>query len=295
MTIILDTLRERRREWQWLLWHDIGAARFDEPDAVGVWSVKDVIAHVGVYERYALDQLRAHLAGTAEAPSTSEAGFADFAQRHGYPDFGSELVDDDTANATIYRAYADKPLDEIVDEEQRIFDALVETLHAFGNDRLLSERSHGRSLLRMLEDNTWGHYEQHVDDLRDWLATPAIYGLDHVQLAIPAGGETAARAFYIDVLGLREIPKPEALAGRGGLWMQRGALTLHLGADSDFRAAQKAHPALLCGDLDALVAVCRAAHIETKEDTPLAGYKRMHVFDPFGNRIELMQKLQTQR
>ncbi len=295
MTTILETLRERRAEWQWLLWHDIGVARFEEPDAVGVWSVKDVIAHVGAYERYALDQLRAHMDGTAVAPSATEAEFADFVQRHGYPDFGSELVDDDTANAAIDRAYADKTLGEIVEEEQRIFDGLVDALHAIGNDRLLSERSHGRSLVRMLEDNTWGHYEQHVDDLRDWLAKPAIYGLDHVRMAIPAGGETAARAFYIDVLGLREAPKPDALAERGGLWLQRGALALHLVVDAGFRQPQHAHPALLCGNLDALIEACRAAGVETRDVAPRVGYKRMHVIDPFGNCIELMQKLQTQR
>ena len=72
----------------------------------------------------------------------------------------------------------------------------------------------------------------------------SVLGLDHVQIAIPPGGEDRARAFYVGVLALAEIPKPADLASRGGLWLALGGLQLHLGVEADFRPARKAHPAL---------------------------------------------------
>lgn len=113
--------------------------------------------------------------------------------------------------------------------------------------------------------------------------------IDHVQLAMPAGGEERARAFYAGLLGIPEQPKPAHLARRGGCWFERGELKLHLGVDADFRAARKAHPALLVDDLPALVAGLRAAGIAVGDDEPLPGYRRVYVDDPFGNRIELLE------
>ena len=118
-----------------------------------------------------------------------------------------------------------------------------------------------------------------------------IYGLDHVQLAMPAGEEAAARAFYGEVLGLTEVPKPANLAKRGGVWFEAGSLKLHLGVETDFRPARKAHPALLVRDLSALVERCRAAGVESTTDEPLEGYERCFVADPFGNRIELLERI----
>jgi catechol 2,3-dioxygenase-like lactoylglutathione lyase family enzyme len=119
-----------------------------------------------------------------------------------------------------------------------------------------------------------------------------ILGLDHVQLAIPAGGEDVARVFFRDILGLREIAKPPALAARGGVWFICGAQQLHLGVESPFAPARKAHPALLTDDLAGLLARCSAAGVEAAEpQPPLDGFERAHIFDPFGNRIELLQRL----
>lgn len=109
---------------------------------------------------------------------------------------------------------------------------------------------------------------------------------------MPAGKEEEARAFYIEQLGFTEIPKPPDLAKRGGAWFQSGNAQLHLGVESDFRPARKAHPAFVVDDLNALIEKVQGAgyEIDTSQP-PLAGYKRAHVFDPFGNRIELMEKL----
>jgi len=119
-----------------------------------------------------------------------------------------------------------------------------------------------------------------------------ILSIDHVQLAMPIGEEAEARAFYVNVLGFIEVPKPYVLAQRGGAWFELNHVKLHLGVELDFHPARKAHPAFIVDDLDALIAKVERARYKTDtSQPPLDGYKRAHVFDPFGNRIELMQKL----
>jgi catechol 2,3-dioxygenase-like lactoylglutathione lyase family enzyme len=119
-----------------------------------------------------------------------------------------------------------------------------------------------------------------------------ILSIDHVQIAMPAGEEDKARAFYIAQLGFTEIPKPPDLAKRGGAWLRAGNVQLHLGVELDFRPARKAHPAFVVDNLDSIVAAVQSAGYEIDTSQPaLDGYKRAHVFDPFGNRIELMEKL----
>ncbi|MEW6031010.1 MAG: VOC family protein [Chloroflexota bacterium] len=120
----------------------------------------------------------------------------------------------------------------------------------------------------------------------------SILAIDHVQLSIPHGEEDKARAFYVGVLGFAEVPKPASLAGRGGAWFVQGHVNLHLGVEADFRPLKKAHPALLVDDIEALaVRVRNAGHEVDTTQPPLDGYRRVHVFDPFGNRLELMEKL----
>jgi catechol 2,3-dioxygenase-like lactoylglutathione lyase family enzyme len=118
-----------------------------------------------------------------------------------------------------------------------------------------------------------------------------IFGLDHVQLAMPAGQEALARAFYGGVLGLSEELKPPHLAARGGVWFRQGELRLHLGVDADFRAAKKAHPAFLVRGLAEVAARCEAAGFPPVTDEPLEGFNRVYVSDPFGNRIELLEPI----
>lgn len=112
--------------------------------------------------------------------------------------------------------------------------------------------------------------------------------IDHVQLAMPPGEEERARSFYCDLLGMTEISKPPELAKRGGCWFASGGVQLHLGVEGDFRAAKKAHPAVRCRDYAALTSRLRAAGIEITEDESIPGVRRCHVFDGFGNRIELI-------
>jgi catechol 2,3-dioxygenase-like lactoylglutathione lyase family enzyme len=136
---------------------------------------------------------------------------------------------------------------------------------------------------------------QHQDDTTDWPTrrggpppdTALVTGLDHVQLAMPPGGEAAARGFYGGVFGLREVPKPGELAARGGVWFAGRAVALHLGVERDFRPARKAHPGLLVDDLQAVRArLAAAGRIWTEGDG--VDVRRVFVDDPFGNRLELI-------
>jgi hypothetical protein len=103
------------------------------------------------------------------------------------------------------------------------------------------------------------------------------------------GREDLARRFYIGVLGLEEIPKPDSLAGRGGAWFRLGSAELHLGVEADFRPALKAHPALRVKGLPALIVRCVNAGHPVERAVPLPGLERVYVADPFGNRIELIE------
>ena len=116
-----------------------------------------------------------------------------------------------------------------------------------------------------------------------------IVAIDHVQLAMPEGGEDAARAFYTGLLGIVETPKPPHLAKRGGCWFEQGALKVHLGVEKTFQPAKRAHPAFIVENLPALKAKLAAAGAIIRDDEPLEGYDRIYVDDPFGNRLELME------
>lgn len=118
--------------------------------------------------------------------------------------------------------------------------------------------------------------------------THRIVGLDHVQVAMPVGGEPTAKAFYGQLLGLPQLEKPAALAVRGGCWFQAGPLQLHLGADPAFAPAKKAHPALMVENIDSLVAALRAAGHEVRDGATVDGVTQVFTDDPFGNRIELV-------
>jgi catechol 2,3-dioxygenase-like lactoylglutathione lyase family enzyme len=113
--------------------------------------------------------------------------------------------------------------------------------------------------------------------------------LDHVQLAIPKGAEDLCRRFYVGLLGLKEVPKPAALAGRGGLWLESGSVRIHLGVEDDFRPARKAHPALAVTDLDRLARRMSGAGYEPAWDEAIPDVRRFYVQDPVGNRIEFME------
>jgi catechol 2,3-dioxygenase-like lactoylglutathione lyase family enzyme len=117
-----------------------------------------------------------------------------------------------------------------------------------------------------------------------------VLRLDHVQLAMPPGGEAEARRFYAGVLGMTEVAKPPSLAVRGGCWFEAPGTIVHIGVEAPFAPARKAHPAFLVADLDAARAALAAAGAPLVADDALADVRRCYTADPFGNRIELIQQ-----
>ena len=117
-----------------------------------------------------------------------------------------------------------------------------------------------------------------------------LAGLDHVQLAMPVGGEEEARRFYGGVLGLAEVAKPAPLAARGGCWFAADGVDIHLGVAPDFRPSRKAHVAILVPDLDAARAELTKAGVPIAEDDVDIGVSRFYAEDPFGNRLEFVDE-----
>lgn len=120
--------------------------------------------------------------------------------------------------------------------------------------------------------------------------TYQLTSLDHVQLAMPAGEEASARQFYRDLLGLVEVPKPERLALRGGVWFQGTGFQVHVGVEADFRPARKAHPAFRVNGLDGLANTLESAGCMVTWDTEIPGVRRFYTDDPFGNRLEFQSE-----
>jgi catechol 2,3-dioxygenase-like lactoylglutathione lyase family enzyme len=117
-----------------------------------------------------------------------------------------------------------------------------------------------------------------------------IAHLDHIQIAAPRGCELAAREFYGSLLGMPEIRKPQALRARGGCWFQCGSQQLHIGVEPDFRPARKAHPAFVAADLDELRQTLQASGIIISDDNSIPGTRRFFADDPWGNRLEFLEK-----
>ena len=111
-----------------------------------------------------------------------------------------------------------------------------------------------------------------------------------MQLAIPEGGEGAARQFWAGIVGMTEIPKPPVLAARGGCWFRAGGVEIHAGVEEDFSPAFRAHPAILVQGLAVLAARFDEAGVQVEPDTELPGYRRFYARDPFGNRIEFLER-----
>jgi catechol 2,3-dioxygenase-like lactoylglutathione lyase family enzyme len=117
-----------------------------------------------------------------------------------------------------------------------------------------------------------------------------LKNVNHVQISIPKGGENDARKFYCEFLGMREIPKPQALAGRGGFWAELNGFAVHFGAEDGVdRAATKAHIAYEVDDLAAWSRRLQERNVELQAGVAIPGFDRLEFRDPFGNRVEFMQ------
>ena len=119
-----------------------------------------------------------------------------------------------------------------------------------------------------------------------------FHRLNHVQVCIPRGTEAQAREFYGGLLGLEEIEKPEVLKKNGGLWYKVADIQLHIGVE-DAVAPSKRHPAFEVERIAEVRAYLERSSVRTKDEPQLPGIERFSFFDPFGNRIELMEKTEA--
>ena len=113
--------------------------------------------------------------------------------------------------------------------------------------------------------------------------------LDHVQICIPVGKEEEARAFYRDIIGLTEIPKPQPLLANGGLWFAIADIQLHIGVENEINKSKR-HPAFEVERLQDVKQYLQDRGVQIKEDIHIEGCERFSFFDPFGNRVELLEK-----
>lgn len=121
------------------------------------------------------------------------------------------------------------------------------------------------------------------------MTTSLVFDLDHVQIAAPKGCEAAAREFFGRLLSLEEIEKPESLRSRGGCWFKLGLRQLHIGVEEDFHPARKAHPAFAVRQIDLLFVLLTSAGVACVWERGVAGVRRFHANDPWGNRLEFTE------
>jgi len=119
-----------------------------------------------------------------------------------------------------------------------------------------------------------------------------LIGIDHVQITIPKNEENKAKSFYCELLGLKEIAKPENRRNNGGFWLQLGKVQLHVGTENGVdRNLTKAHVAYLVDDLEKWRNILSQDNVEVKDSAPFPSAKAFEFRDPFGNRLELIQQL----
>lgn len=135
----------------------------------GHWSIKDIIAHISAYEQYIGDRLNEIMHRETYVPCKTHNALEAFRDEFGYPDFGSPLLDDDTANAWVFEKYRNIPLEELVAQEIQAFNAIIAALEALPEDTI---KQH--NLLERVADNTYHHYRDHIRDIRTWLRTQAV-------------------------------------------------------------------------------------------------------------------------
>ena len=127
----------------------------------------------------------------------------------------------------------------------------------------------------------------------DCMTKCLLLDLDHVQIAAPRGCEAAAREFFGTLLGLEEIEKPEGLRSRGGCWFKLESHQLHIGVEENFQPAKKAHPAFAAREIDLLFALLSRTGVKCVWEGGMAGVRRFHTNDPWGNRLEFIESTRT--
>lgn len=119
-----------------------------------------------------------------------------------------------------------------------------------------------------------------------------ILGINHIQITIPVGMEVKAKEFYCELLGIKEIEKPDNLKINGGFWLQLGEIQIHVGVESNIdRTKTKAHIAYEVTDINKWYLKLQSESIVLLEKTKISGFERFECRDPFGNKVEFISNL----
>ncbi len=148
----INTLEQSRAEWEALL-AQVDEERMLQPGAAGKWSVKDVIVHVTWGEREMVPIMRTHVLA------------------------GSELwnLSDDERNEIVYQQNRDRPLQEILQEEQQAYTDLFEAAQTL-SDEDLNDPHRFKQMLeewvpwQIIAGCSFKHYHDHMPSIREWLA-----------------------------------------------------------------------------------------------------------------------------
>ncbi|MDP2570703.1 VOC family protein [Vibrio penaeicida] len=120
-----------------------------------------------------------------------------------------------------------------------------------------------------------------------------LKAINHIQITIPSGAQEDAKAFYCNVLGLSEIKKPKTLEGNGSIWLGLGDVAIHFAIENEnYRAFTSAHIAYEVDDLDMYKKTLEANGFIIKKSFQIPSVKRFEFRDPFGNQIELMERIE---
>ena len=155
----------RERDKFELLINRIGfTRRLTIPGVLGKWSVKDLLAHVLVYEQYIADRMYEIQQGETYVPSRTQNALDAFLDQYGYPDFGSPLLDDETPLEWVVEKYRSVSLEDIVTQELNAFASIVTSL-----ERMSEETIGKQNLYERIANNTYKRYREHMRDIHSWL------------------------------------------------------------------------------------------------------------------------------
>jgi len=167
--IFIEKLLQERDKFELLL-NRVGYTRKMTLKGVsGKWSIKDILAHILAYEQYMADRMHEILHHEVYIPCKTQAALDAFADKFGYPDFGSPLLDDDVPNAWVVEKYKNVSLDDVVTQELQAFSAIITALEQM-TEAMISQHN----LNERIANNTYKHYREHIKDIRAWLKTNAI-------------------------------------------------------------------------------------------------------------------------
>jgi len=168
--IFLARLMHERDKFELLLNRVGYTRRMTLKGVLGKWSIKDMLAHILAYEQYITDRMNEILHDETYVPCKTQNALDAFVDEHGYPDFGSPLLDDDGPNDWITEKYKNVSLEDVVAQELQAFASIVSSL-----EKMPEEMLNQHSLFDRVANNTYRHYREHILDIRRWLKSNTAY------------------------------------------------------------------------------------------------------------------------